>query len=68
MSPKPLPTIIGGPGAHYVRAPTLSAIRNLGFEWRDPDSGSRSTEPTGRFFDLLELMTPRDDLYEGMAI
>jgi hypothetical protein len=48
--------------------PTLSTIRNLGFEWRDPDSGFRSTELTVRFFDLLELITPQIDLYEGVEI
>ena len=46
----------------------LSPVRNMGFEWRDTESGSRSTEPTGRFFDLLELITPQIDLRECVAI
>ena len=50
-----------------IHAPTLFIIRNLGFQWRDPDSRSRSTEPTGRLFDLLELITPRIDLPEGVG-
>jgi len=27
---------------HTLHAPILSTIRNMGFEWPDPDSGSRS--------------------------
>jgi len=40
-----------------LRLPTLSTPRHMGFEWQVADLATRSTEPTGRFFDLLESIT-----------
>jgi len=54
--------VIGHEWSCVLLAPGPSTIRNLRFEWRVADSATRSTEPTGRLFDLLELITPEIDL------
>jgi len=48
---------------YILRAPTHSTmLSNLGLEGRVADLATRSTEPTGRCFDLLELITRQFDL------
>jgi hypothetical protein len=40
-------------------APSPSTLRNWGFEWCVPDSGTGATGPADRISDLPELITPQ---------
>ena len=46
-------TAMGVVSFNHLHAPSPSTIRKVAFEWRVADSATRSTEPTGRFFDCL---------------
>jgi len=53
---------LAGRRYNTLLAQSPSTIRNMRFEWRVADSATGSTEPTGRFFDLRELIIRQIDL------